>query len=78
MLDMGEPVKFPDRATNLIRLSGYNVGEDIEIKYTGLRPGEKLFDELLMVDEGMQDTANKLNHIGKPIELDETEFARQL
>lgn len=62
----------------MIRLSGYKVGEDIEIKYTGLRPGEKLYEELLMDEEGMQDTANKLIHIGKPIEFDETEFLRQL
>lgn len=78
VLDMGEPVKIADLAKNLIRLSGYKVGEDIEIKYTGLRPGEKLYEELLMDEEGMQDTANKLIHIGKPIEFDETEFLRQL
>ena len=78
VLDMGEPVKIADLAKNLIRLSGYKVGEDIEIKYTGLRPGEKLYEELLMDEEGMQDTANKPKHIGKPIEFDETEFLRQL
>ena len=65
VLDMGEPVKILDLAKNLIRLSGYKVGEDIQIEFTGLRPGEKLYEELLMDEEGMQDTANKLIHIGK-------------
>ena len=74
VLDMGEPVKILDLAKNLIRLSGYKLGEDIQIEFTGLRPGEKLYEELLMDEEGMQDTANKLIHIGKPIELDEDEF----
>lgn len=78
VLDMGEPVKIADLAKNLIRLSGYKVGEDIEIKYTGLRPGEKLYEELLMDEEGLQETDNKLIHIGKPIELDEAVFMQQL
>lgn len=78
ILDMGEPVKIADLAKNLIRLSGLRVGEDIEIKYTGLRPGEKLYEELLMDEEGMQDTDNQLIHIGKPIELDEQLFMQQL
>ena len=78
VLDMGEPVKILDLAKNLIRLSGYKVGEDIQIEFTGLRPGEKLYEELLMDEEGLQDTANKLIHIGKPIELDEDEFFIQL
>ena len=78
VLDMGEPVKILDLAKNLIRLSGYKVGEDIQIEFTGLRPGEKLYEELLMDEEGMQDTANKLIHIGRPIELDEDEFFVQL
>ncbi len=78
ILDMGEPVKIDDLARNLIRLSGYKVDEDIEIKYTGLRPGEKLYEELLMDEEGMQDTDNKLIHIGKPIEMDDELFLRQL
>ena len=60
ILDMGEPVKIDDLAKNLIRLSGYTLGVDMEIKYTGLRPGEKLYEELLMNEEGMQDTDNKL------------------
>lgn len=78
ILDMGEPVKIADLAKNLIRLSGLRVGEDIEIQYTGLRPGEKLYEELLMDEEGMQDTDNQLIHIGKPIELDEQLFMQQL
>jgi FlaA1/EpsC-like NDP-sugar epimerase len=78
VLDMGEPVKILDLATNLIRLSGYKPNEDIEIQFTGLRPGEKLYEELLMKEEGMQDTENKLIHIGKPIAIDEEKFLRQL
>jgi FlaA1/EpsC-like NDP-sugar epimerase len=78
VLDMGEPVKILDLARNLIRLSGYKVGEDIEIKFTGLRPGEKLYEEMLMDEEGMQNTRNQLIHIGKPIEFDEKEFLKQL
>lgn len=78
VLDMGEPVKIADLAKNLILLSGHKPNEDIMIKYTGLRPGEKLFEELLMDEEGMQETANKMIHIGKPIELDEEKFMKQL
>ncbi len=78
VLDMGEPVKILTLAENLIKLSGYRVGEDIKIEFTGLRPGEKLYEELLMDEEGMKDTANKMIHIGKPIELDEQEFFCQL
>lgn len=78
ILDMGEPVKILDLAKNLIRLSGYKVDEDIKIEFTGLRPGEKLYEELLMDEEGMKDTENKLIHIGKPIEFDETLFFKQL
>ncbi|MDD6805216.1 MAG: nucleoside-diphosphate sugar epimerase/dehydratase [Clostridiales bacterium] len=74
VLDMGSPVKILDLAKNLIRLSGYKVGEDIKIEFTGLRPGEKLYEELLMDEEGMKETDNKLIHIGRPIELDEEEF----
>ncbi|MBQ7840736.1 MAG: polysaccharide biosynthesis protein [Lachnospiraceae bacterium] len=78
VLDMGEPVRILDLAKNLIRLSGYKVDEDIKIVFTGLRPGEKLYEELLMKEEGMQDTENKLIHIGRPIELDERRFFIQL
>lgn len=78
VLDMGEPVKILDLAENLIRLSGYKPNEDILIEFTGLRPGEKLYEELLMEEEGMQDTENKLIHIGNPIEMDEERFLQQL
>ena len=63
ILDMGEPVRIMDLAEILIRLSGYRVGEDIKIEFTGLRPGEKLYEELLMDEEGMRDTANRMIHI---------------
>ncbi len=78
VLDMGEPVKILDLAENLIRLSGYKPYEDIDIEFTGLRPGEKLYEELLMSEEGLQETANKLIHIGKPIEFDDDKFREQL
>ncbi len=78
VLDMGEPVKILDLAENLIKLSGYKVGEDIKIEFTGLRPGEKLYEEMLMSEEGMKDTANRQIHIGKPIDLNEMEFFGQL
>ena len=78
VLDMGEPVKIIDLATNLIKLSGLRLGEDIEIKFTGLRPGEKLYEELLMDEEGMEETENCLIHIGKPIVFCETTFLNQL
>ena len=78
VLDMGEPVKIDTMARNLIRLSGYEPDVDIMVEYTGLRPGEKLYEELLLKEEGMQDTANKLIHIGKPIEMDDALFLQQL
>ncbi len=78
VLDMGAPVKIDDMARNMIRLSGYEPDVDIKILYTGLRPGEKLYEELLMKEEGMQETANKLIHIGKPIEMDDELFKKQL
>lgn len=71
ILDMGEPVRIDDMARNLIKLSGYRPDVDIMIEYTGLRPGEKLFEELLMNEEGMTGTENELIHIGKPIAMDD-------
>ncbi len=78
VLDMGEPVKIVSLAENLIRLSGYKPYEEIKIEFTGLRPGEKLYEEILMDEEGMSQTENKLIHIGKPIELDEDDFFNKL
>ena len=77
VLDMGEPVKNMDLAKNMIKLSGFKE-EDVKIEITGLRPGEKLYEEMLMDEEGLQDTANKLIHVGKPIEFDDGRFERAL
>ena len=74
VLDMGKPVKILDMAKNLIKLSGLEPNVDIEIKFIGLRPGEKLYEEMLMKEEGMQTTPNKMIHIGKPIELSQDFF----
>ena len=78
VLEMGEPVKIDDMARNLIRLSGYTPDVDIKIVYTGLRPGEKLYEELLMGEEGLQETENKKIHIGRPIEMDDAWFMEKL
>ncbi len=78
VLDMGEPVRILELAEKLIRLSGYQVGEDIEIRFSGLRPGEKLYEELLMDEEGLASTKNELIHIGKPLIFDEDKFQEQL
>ena len=78
ILDMGEPVKILDLAENMIRLSGLVPGEDIEIKFTGLRPGEKLYEELLIDDDNKKETANKRIFIGQPIKIDEVEFDEKM
>ena len=78
VLDMGEPMKILDLAKNLIQLSGYKVNEDIKIEFTGLRPGEKMYEELLMNEEGLKETANKMIYIGKPIMYDADAFEHQL
>lgn len=78
VLDMGDPVRIDDMARNLIRLSGFEPDVDIPIVYTGLRPGEKLYEELLMDEEGLQSTENELIHIGHPIEMDDDWFMEKL
>ena len=78
VLDMGEPMKIDTLARNLIKLSGYKPDEDIRVVYSGLRPGEKLFEEKLMAEEGLERTENELIHIGKPIPFDTKEFFGQL
>ena len=78
VLDMGSPVKIDTLARNLIRLSGFKPDVDIQIEYTGLRPGEKLYEEKLMAEEGLRKTKNELIHIGSPIPFDSDAFLRQL
>ncbi len=78
VLDMGEPVKIDTLARNLIKLSGFKPDEDIKVIYTGLRPGEKLYEEKLMAEEGMEKTKNQLIHIGKPIPFKVENFFQQM
>ena len=75
VLDMGKPVRIDDLARNMIRLSGFEPERDIQIVYTGLRPGEKLYEELLLDEEGIKKTDNALIYIAKPIVFDEEAFA---
>ena len=74
VLDMGAPVKILELAENLIKLSGFIPYRDIEIKFTGLRPGEKLYEELLMDEEGIQQTANRKIYVGAPLKLNKNTF----
>lgn len=78
VLDMGEPVKIYELAKKIIRYKGYEPNVDIKIKITGLRPGEKLYEELLMDEEGLKETPNKLIHIGHPIKMDDKKFFKDL
>ena len=78
VLDMGQPVKIYDLAVNLIKMKGYVPGKDIKIEIVGLRPGEKLYEELLMAEEGLESTPNDLIFIGQPIDIDRDEFLGKL
>ena len=78
VLDMGKPMKIVDLAENLIKLSGFVPYKDIKIEFTGLRPGEKLYEEMLMSEEGLTKTDNRLIYIGQPIELDEAKLQNTL
>ncbi|HHV84012.1 MAG TPA: polysaccharide biosynthesis protein, partial [Tepidanaerobacter syntrophicus] len=78
ILDMGDPVKIDDLAKDMIRLSGLEPNQDIEIKYTGLRPGEKLFEELLLNEEGLTATKNNRIFIARPTHIDKAVFAEEL
>ena len=78
VLDMGSPMKIDTLARNLIKLSGYKPDVDIKVVYTGLRPGEKLYEETLMAEEGLQTTANDLIHIGRPIEIETEQFFKDM
>ena len=78
VLDMGQPVKIYDLAVNLIKMRGFVPEQDIKIEIVGLRPGEKLYEELLMAEEGLESTPNDLIFIGKPIDIDQEEFLEKL
>ena len=78
VLDMGDPVKIDTLARNLIKLSGFKPDVDIKVEYTGLRPGEKLYEEKLMSEEGLKKTANNLIHIAEPIQMDTDEFLKHI
>ena len=78
VLDMGKPIRIYELAENLIRMRGYKPNEDISIQITGLRPGEKLYEEVLMDDEGLEKTDNNMIFIGKPLKMDEQKFLKDL
>jgi FlaA1/EpsC-like NDP-sugar epimerase len=78
VLDMGEPVKIADMARNLIQLAGYEPDVDIAIEYTGLRPGEKLYEERLMAEEGLRETANHMISVARPMKLGDAALTRDL
>ena len=78
VLDMGSPVRIDDMARNMIRLSGFEPDVDIEVVYTGLRPGEKLYEELLMGEEGLAKTSNDLIYIGQKIDFDDRQLYAEL
>ena len=78
ILDMGKPVKIYDLAVNLIKLSGFEPEKDIKIKITGLRPGEKLYEELLMDEEGLKKTSNHKIYIGQQMSVNENQFMEHL
>jgi FlaA1/EpsC-like NDP-sugar epimerase len=78
VLDMGEPVLIDDMARNLIRLAGYELGVDMEIVYTGLRPGEKLYEERLMMEEGLKKTENGMISVARPMNLDDEKLLQDI
>ncbi len=78
VLDMGKPVRIYELAENLIRMKGFKPGQDIKIEVVGLRPGEKLYEEILMDEEGLDKTNNKMIYIGKPLKIDEEQFLHKL